>query len=400
MRKMKYIIPILLFFIAIGYAAISASLSIEGNALIVSDYDDYKVYFSRVLVNGEEKDNVVDSETKLVFDVRLVEPGDEYILTYDVTNGSKYFDASVTMSCSGGDVNIGIDNQFDNSNLPALSSRTGILTVKKLKSNSTQENIVYSITCNLLAESVDRTNPGSGEVAGPVKRKIVKLVSGDGTNIGDELDVGGEHFYVVSNNGTEAVLLAKYNLEVGSNCINVTGVTYSCTEIVESSGIQSNKALGYTSTGNNTTGNYGVVQFSSSRYWAMFDESDTLVIPSEYENGFIYDSNTYFKTYIDNYESYLESFGLSIIESRIMNVGELVSLGCSSPTVSSGSGTCSSSVYSWVYSTSYWTNGYVGTSGYVKSVSSDGTYTSSYYSDINRYGVRPVIVISADTILT
>ena len=41
------------------------------------------------------------------------------------------------------------------------------------------------------------------------------VVSGTGKNIGDEIACGTEHFYVISNDGTNVKMLAKYNLLVG-----------------------------------------------------------------------------------------------------------------------------------------------------------------------------------------
>ncbi len=42
-----------------------------------------------------------------------------------------------------------------------------------------------------------------------------KVISGDGTNIGDEIQCGTENFYVLSNDGKEIKMLAKYNLYIG-----------------------------------------------------------------------------------------------------------------------------------------------------------------------------------------
>ena len=169
MRHLKVLIPICLFFIAIGYAAISTSLSLGGSATVASDYSDYQVYFSKVLINGVEDLTVVKSDKIIQFDVYLDEPGDEYSVTYDVTNGSKYFDASISMTCTGGDEKIGVSNSFDTSNMSARSTRTGTLIVKKLKSNSAQSDTVYSITCSIVAQSIDREDVGTGEVQGPYK---------------------------------------------------------------------------------------------------------------------------------------------------------------------------------------------------------------------------------------
>lgn len=44
-----------------------------------------------------------------------------------------------------------------------------------------------------------------------------KVISGDGTNIGDEIQCGTENFYVLSNDGENVKMLAKYNLYVGSS---------------------------------------------------------------------------------------------------------------------------------------------------------------------------------------
>lgn len=46
-------------------------------------------------------------------------------------------------------------------------------------------------------------------------------VSGDGTNIGDEIACGTEHFYVISNDGENIRMMAKYNLYVGNDFYRV-----------------------------------------------------------------------------------------------------------------------------------------------------------------------------------
>ena len=42
------------------------------------------------------------------------------------------------------------------------------------------------------------------------------VVTGSGKNIGDEIACGTEHFYVISNDGENVKMLAKYNLLVGN----------------------------------------------------------------------------------------------------------------------------------------------------------------------------------------
>lgn len=215
----------------------------------------------------------------------------------------------------------------------------------------------------------------------------ISIVSGDGTNVGDELKVGEEHFYVVSNDGTNAVLMAKYNLEVGSNC--VYNGYYTCTEIENPTGLQSEKALGYTSSGYNTNGNYGVVRFSSKNYWYSSG------LKSEYGTSYpayVYDDNASIKNYVDNYAEYLEELGLTIEEARLIKQEELVGLGCDANDL-----ICTSSQHDWVYATSYW-SGSAYNFIFLWIVASNGDFYYDSYNFDSKYGVRPVIVISSSEI--
>ena len=214
----------------------------------------------------------------------------------------------------------------------------------------------------------------------------IELVSGNGTNVGDELKIKDEHFYVISNDGTTAVLFAKYNLEVGSDCI-LNGPP-ACTEIEKPSGIQNNNALGYDAAASYDANRYGVVPFSSTNYWF-----------EDYSIGgytiYVYDDNASIKTYVDKYEAYLEDLGLKVNESRLIKNEELAALGCNIDDFD-----CAVSSYNWVYSTSYWLGSVniIGDS-FVWAVESDGSVGYFNNPTLNtHYGVRPVIIISSSSI--
>ena len=49
MKKIKYIIPLVILFIAIGFAAISYTINLEGNASLASDLDKFNVYYSNTI---------------------------------------------------------------------------------------------------------------------------------------------------------------------------------------------------------------------------------------------------------------------------------------------------------------------------------------------------------------
>ena len=59
------------------------------------------------------------------------------------------------------------------------------------------------------------------------------IVSGDGQNIGSEIECAGEHFYVIDNKKDSLKVLAKYNLDIGSvfNKITISSERYN--EIIE-----------------------------------------------------------------------------------------------------------------------------------------------------------------------
>lgn len=213
----------------------------------------------------------------------------------------------------------------------------------------------------------------------------ISIVSGDGTNVGDELAVGEEHFYVVSNDGTNAVLMAKYNLEVGKRYTKESG-SWQLIEIDNASGLQNEKALGWIG---GATEYYGVVPFSSTNYWYSSG------LKSEYGTSYpayVYDDNASIKTYVDNYAEYLEELGLTIEEARLIKQEELVGLGCDA-----SNWTCTTSQYDWVYATTYW-SGSADISNTVWSVISYGLFVDYDYDNGNSNGVRPVIVISSSEI--
>ena len=164
MNKIKYVIGILLLFMVIGFATVTVTLSINGNAKILSDLDQFKVYFSDVKLNGSQDLSLVKSETKLEFELEMSTIGTNEIIKYDVTNASTMFDANITISCTDGDEYLSVINEFDTSNLLASTTRTGILTLKKLKSNASELDKNYMITCNIIASPVERTEEATGEV--------------------------------------------------------------------------------------------------------------------------------------------------------------------------------------------------------------------------------------------
>lgn len=182
--------------------------------------------------------------------------------------------------------------------------------------------------------------------------------NGDVTKVGTDIQIGDEHFYVISSNSSKVVALAKYNLDIN----DYTGSVYVGTGLQEE----------------HLSGIYGNLKFADLNYWSSSCSSYPCAV---------YNSNSYLYSNIETYKTYLKNLGANISSVRLIEFDELESLGCSNGLLS-----CSNAP-SWVSSSSYWT----GTAGgstliYIVSADNSSFVMADYYTDV-RYGVRPVIEI-------
>ena len=211
------------------------------------------------------------------------------------------------------------------------------------------------------------------------------IVSGDLDTVGSVIKIADEEFYVIGQeDSTHVKLLSKWNLNVGSNAKGTA------------TNLQDVDVRGYRADGGTA---YGSVAYSGTNYW--YDSAnDTL--KSEFGSGYpawVYintkENDNYIASiaeYVDNYVSYLTNQGVHV-SGRLIKQEELIGLGCNGTTrycdsSESHEGTAST----WVYQTSYWT-GSAGVSEYMWGVGSDGFFGGSTYSNVNGFGVRPVIIL-------
>ena len=92
----KYVFLACLLFITVGFAAVSTTLFISGSAMLRAN-NDFVVYYSDAYVNGVQDLTVIEDNTHISFKTSLDSLGQEYVLDYEVTNGSKNFDSSLVM---------------------------------------------------------------------------------------------------------------------------------------------------------------------------------------------------------------------------------------------------------------------------------------------------------------
>lgn len=351
MKKIKYTIPVILLLIIIGFAVISTSLGIGGKTYVASDTDDFKVYFSKVLVDGEVEETAILNSTTINYIRTLTNIGESYTITYDITNASKEFDATVYVNCTTGDEYLSVTNSFDNSNLPARTTRTGTLTVKKTKSNSSTSEKNYSINCNITTRAVGRDEIKTDEIPDALEGYIYA--------IGKEVTIETEKFNIISETDEKITMLAQYNL----------GTDYRQTTEKNS------------------------LNFSTSKGWEYTPGPKDIEVAN-------YEGNV--KNYLNNYTTYLQNTTEdTTVTSDLVSLQELKELGC---TISSNysddtNNTCMYSIYkTWLLNNQdWWTkSAYSGRDDYIWVGSVGGGLYNRSYGSV--YGIRPTITISKETL--
>ena len=364
------------FTLTIAYSALSAVLTIQGNARVSAA--DWDIYLNNPRVtSGSATTNVpvIKTSSTLEFETTLNMPGDFYEFVVDVVNA--------------GDIDAMIENVVKTPELTTeqakflkyeVSYQNGeSITTKQLLAKDTtmpiKVRIEYRKDLNntdlptsqivldlaLTLEYVQSDGTGNS-----VKDNGVQIVSanGDINEIGTVVTIGSEQFYTVGTDGDNVKLLSMYNLYVGGTFVNGSGYT----------------AYGDEATGKQNAGMSGWISQSTRRGTTVFSNTNSSYAGSVVEG------------YVNNYKEILESeYGISIIEARLFSKAELESedIGC---TVTGW--TCSAAP-SFIYDRSYWIAAAKDASN-VWFVHSNATFYYQSYSMKSYCGVRPIIVISKD----
>ena len=380
-RKTLYLVLTIMivsvFTLSIAYAAMSTALEIHGNSEVVAS--SWDIHLENVQVkSGSVATNapVISGNSTLAFDVELNMPGEFYEFTVDVVNEGS-IDAMIDSVLKTPELTseqakyikyeITYENGESISTKQTLKKGTSTpikvrveyrkdLVVSDLPNTSTE----LSLKLKLVYVQSDRS--GSSIPNNGAEASLVRVVSGDGTQVGNEVCIKNECFYVISSTDSTVTMLSKYNLLVG----NGVDEDWNVTPLLNPTGIQD------TGVDDGQLLKVGTTAFSS--------DIKKGTNYSDY-NGSIVEG------YVNNYNSYLISQGVTPMEARLITKDELIGLGCSVSDYS-----CSDAP-SWVYATSYW-SGSAFDENHIWEVTVDFTY-NNYYSD-NFYGVRPVIVISRD----
>ena len=165
-KKSMLIVAILLM--SIGFAAISTTLIINGNAKVSENNEDFSVIFTAASIDGKDVYTTAVDETKKTITFTTSELktlNQTSILTYEVTNNSSNYDANVTVTCVPKEGTTAkytsIKNKLENDAtvVKAKSSVNGTLTVTLDKVAT--ENVTEEYTCKLEFNAVERDTLGA-----------------------------------------------------------------------------------------------------------------------------------------------------------------------------------------------------------------------------------------------
>ena len=165
--KKKSAIIIAIILMSIGFAVVSTTLIINGNAKVSENQDDFSVIFTAASIDGKDVYSTAVDDTKktITFETsELKTLNQTSILTYEVTNNSSNYDANVTITCvpkTGTTAkHTSIKNELANDAtiVKAKESVTGTLTVTLNKTAT--EKVTEEYTCKLEFNAVERDTVG------------------------------------------------------------------------------------------------------------------------------------------------------------------------------------------------------------------------------------------------
>ena len=344
------------FTLTIAYSALSAVLTIQGNARVSAA--DWDIYLNNPRVtNGSATTNVpvIKTSSTLEFETTLNMPGDFYEFVVDVVNA--------------GDIDAMIENVVKT---PELTTEQA----KFLKYEVSYQNGESITTKQLLAKDTTM----------PIKVRIEYRKDLNNTDLPTSqvvLDLALTLEYIqsdgtgstVTNNGTFPV---SSNGELDANGTIVTiGTEQFYTIGTEGDNIKLLSMM-------NITLNEKPIQSSGAGKTVFSSDTQRGVNYSDYSGSIV-------ETYVNNYKNNLESnYKIEIADARLITNSELSKLGCSTYSCSN----------KWIYSTIYWTSSAYDSEkiwrvGYWI-VGSSEMSDNYYYIYSEKFGVRPVIVISKD----
>lgn len=381
----KYLIILLIVLLGIGFAFLSSDSNILG--MSIASKQKWSIYFNnptKVGGNVDASQLELKDSTTIEFTVDLLKPGDFYEFTVEVINDGTIDGMINTMRATelNSDQNKLFEYVITYEDGSSLKEKQLLIhgtsdkykVVLRYKDDITANDLLennQSVSIEFSVEYVQADDTSFDRIKNSFVSVYNQATIGE-LNVGDEINIGDEHFYIISEDTNKYTLLAKYNLNVGD--YKVDGIE----------GIQNKKSVG---TLINKHG-FGSVYFSNSGYWR--DSSGNITNPEKYKCSSLselcelYDEdysdasgkNYSVAYYVIEYVKKMEQNGAIIINRRLLTLDEAYSLKNSGNT-------------DLLFKTNYW----LGSGGVsVFRVRADNRIYPS--NDNSGLGVRPVIEVS------
>ena len=224
--KKKSMLIIAIILMSIGFASISTTLIINGNAKVSENQDDFSVIFTAASIDGKDVYSTAVDDTKKIITFETSElktQNQTSILTYEVTNNSSNYDAEVQVNCKVKENTIAkytsIKNELEGNATVVKAKETlnGTLTVT-LDKTSTEE-VSEEYTCTLEFNATERTEIETGASA---------FEKNSWETIKNDIENGNTSEYKVGD--TKTIALSSYTNNCGTIIKNTT--SYTCKSAV------------------------------------------------------------------------------------------------------------------------------------------------------------------------
>ncbi len=168
--KRKSIIAVTILLLAVGFAAISTTLIINGSTKVGENTDDFSVIFTAASLDGTDVyKNVISADKKTItFETNdLKTLNQTSVLNYEVTNNSSNYDAEVQVNCKTKENTTAkytsIKNELENNAtvIKAKEKLNGTLTVtlNKVATEEVREEYVCTLTLNAVERDTIGVEP-------------------------------------------------------------------------------------------------------------------------------------------------------------------------------------------------------------------------------------------------
>ncbi len=181
-KKAKIAVLLCIIGLAIGFAAVTAVLYINGDTKVVSNTGDFDIYFSKAVENGKEDNSLIKDKTHIVFVAEFNHVGEQYVLDYTITNGSGNYDALFELKYTGASTDtFSIVNNIDTTRpLKAMETRKGRIVIKQIKGVTVETK--YLISYELVAHAKERDTLGKNPI---VEEEVDYLKVAEPYNVSD-----------------------------------------------------------------------------------------------------------------------------------------------------------------------------------------------------------------------